>query len=383
MRFSIDAHAIGQHLTGNETYIRNLIANIAMVDGDSEFVAYVSRESAVSAIPRRFTTRFVADNPFLRLGFDLSRKVRQDRPSLLHVQYTAPLFCPVPVVASVHDISFLSHPEYFTRFRAMQLRWTVKRTIATAAKILTPSDFSKRCIVDVYGVDEGKVVVVPNAVSSEFRAIPRDAARRWMHAHTGVRAPYLLSVGDLQPRKNHVGLIRAFEELVRAYPQLPHHLVLVGKETWYSREIQEAVRHSSVAERIVFTGFVPDSELLRYYAGCDLFVYPSFYEGFGLPILEAMACGRAVACSNTTAMPEVADSCALVFNPYSIPEMVRAMRDLLLDAELRTRMERLGIHRAAQFSWERTARKTLDVYYEVAGWTRPVPVPEPAAALHA
>lgn len=383
MRFSIDAHAIGQHLTGNETYIRNLIANFAVVDGDSEFVAYVSRESAVRAIPRKFTTRFVADNPFVRLGFDLSRKVRQDRPKLLHVQYTAPLFCPVPVVASVHDISFLSHAQYFTRFRAMQLRWTVKRTIRTAAKVLTPSEFSKRCIVDVYGVDEGKVSVVPNAVSSDFRPVRREAARRWIEAHTGIRAPYVLSIGDLQPRKNHLGLIRAFEELVNAHPQLPHHLVLVGKETWYAREIREAAHRSSVAERIVFTGFVPDDELLRYYAGCDLFVYPSFYEGFGLPILEAMACGRAVACSNTTAMPEVADSCALLFDPCSISEMVRAMRDLLVDAELRTRMERLGIHRAAQFSWERTARKTLESYYEVAGCTPSVPVPEPVAAFHA
>ena len=110
-----------------------------------------------------------------------------------------------------------------------------------------------------------------------------------------------------------------------------------------------------------------DDELLRLYGACDLFVYPSLYEGFGLPILEAMACGRSVACSNSSAMPEVADSAALLFDPNSIPEMVRAMRDLLLDAELRTRMERLGLHRATLFSWEKTARKTLDVYYEIAG----------------
>ena len=121
------------------------------------------------------------------------------------------------------------------------------------------------------------------------------------------------------------------------------------------------------SHRIHFTGFVSDEELLQLYGACDLFVYPSFYEGFGLPILEAMACGRAVACSNTSAMPEVADSAALLFDPCSEEEIVRAMRDLLLNPELRSRMERLGMQRAAMFSWEKTASKTLELYYRIGG----------------
>jgi glycosyltransferase involved in cell wall biosynthesis len=148
--------------------------------------------------------------------------------------------------------------------------------------------------------------------------------------------PFVLTVGDLQPRKNHLGLIHAFEELMRAHPQLPHHLVIVGKETWYADVVRAAAKKSQVADRIHFTGFVDDEELRRLYGACDLFVYPSFYEGFGLPILEAMACGRAVACSNTSAMPEVADSAALLFDPCSQRDLVFAMRDLLLNPELRS-----------------------------------------------
>jgi glycosyltransferase involved in cell wall biosynthesis len=148
---------------------------------------------------------------------------------------------------------------------------------------------------------------------------------------------------------------------------LPHHLVIVGKETWYGGTVRAAVRRSSVSSRIHLAGFVPDEELLRLYGACDLFVYPSFYEGFGLPILEAMACGRAVACSNTSAMPEVADSAAILFDPHSENELVLAMRDLLLNPELRMRMERLGAQRASGFSWEHTASRTLELYYEVAG----------------
>ena len=174
-------------------------------------------------------------------------------------------------------------------------------------------------------------------------------------------------MGDLQPRKNHLGLIRAFEQLISAHPQLPHHLVVVGKETWHAPPSGPRPASRSVGSRIHFTGFVSDEELRQLYGACDLFVYPSFYEGFGLPILEAMACGRAVACSNTSAMPEVADSAALLFDPHSVAEMVLAMRDLLLNPELRMRMERLGMQRAAMFSWDRTAARTLELYYEVAG----------------
>jgi glycosyltransferase involved in cell wall biosynthesis len=184
-----------------------------------------------------------------------------------------------------------------------------------------------------------------------------------------LQAPFILTVGDLQRRKNHVGLIRAFDELVRAHPQLPHQLVIVGKENWRASAVHAAAKQSSVADRIHFTGFVSDEGLLRLYGACDVFAYPSFYEGFGLPILEAMACGRAVACSNTSAMPEVADSAAILFNPNSNDEIVLALRDLLLNAELRQRMERLGMQRASMFSWENTASKTLDLYYAVAGET--------------
>jgi glycosyltransferase involved in cell wall biosynthesis len=367
MRFAVDAHAIGRHLTGNEVYIRSLLDAFGAHDRESEFIAYVSAEEAGWHLPRSVQKRRVAANPFLRLGCDLSMKVREDRPDLLHVQYTAPLACPVPVVVSVHDVSFLEHPEYFTRSRAMQLQWTVRRTVQRAAKILTVSDFSRSAILKVYGdLDEDQVVVVPNAGSPEFRPISREAAAAVVRERFDVGGRFVLSVGDLQPRKNQIGLIRAFARLVDAFPQLPHTLLLVGKETWFAERVREAARASGVEDRIRFTGFVSDSDLLQLYNACDLFVFPSFYEGFGLPALEAMACGRAVTCSNTSALPEVVDGAAILFDPYSVDEMVRAMVDLLRDSQLRARMERLGLQRAAHFSWQKSADRTLDVYREVA-----------------
>lgn len=366
MRFAVDAHAIGQHLTGNETYIRNLLDGFARVEQHADVIAYISRRSAAEQIPTRFATRLISRNPFIRLGGQLSRRLSSDRPALVHVQYTAPLFCPTPVVVSVHDVSFLSHPQYFTRFRSAQLRTTVRRTVRRAVRVLTPSEFSRRSVVDAYNLDERNVIAVHNGVSGQFRQLPRRVAAGEVAARLGIQAPYLLTVGDLQPRKNHLTLFRAFEETLRAHPALPHHLVVAGKETWYSSVIHDAARRSPFARRIHFTGFVSDDDLLQLYGGCDLFVFPSYYEGFGLPILEAMACGRAVACSDTSAMPEVADSAALLFDPSSVYEMTRAIVDLLLDSELRARMERLGIKRAARFSWNSAAEATLGVYYEAA-----------------
>jgi glycosyltransferase involved in cell wall biosynthesis len=373
MRIAVDAHAIGRRLTGNEVFIRSLLQAFAAQPDGCEFRAYVSSEEAAAAIPRNIPVRRVAANPYVRLGWDLGRKVKQDRADLLHVQYTAPLACPVPVVVSVHDVSFLEHPEYFTRSRASQLRLTVGRTVRSAAKILTCSEFSRRSILKVYGdIDEDKVVVAPNAAASLFRPISREAATAHVRDRLKIAEPFVLSVGDLQPRKNQIGLIKAFARLVRAYPQLTHRLVLAGKETWFAHRVHEAARESGVADRIQFFGFVSDGDLLQLYNACDVFAFPSFYEGFGLPPLEAMACGRAVVCSHTSAMPEVVDGAALLFDPNAVDEIVRAMADLLLDSELRARMERLGLQRATHFSWRKNAERTIEVFREVAEVPRAV-----------
>jgi glycosyltransferase involved in cell wall biosynthesis len=367
MRFSIDAHAIGRHLTGNEVYVRSLLEGFAVLDKKSDFIAYTAVRGAEDHVPTRFRTRRVSENAFLRLGFDLSNRVRMDRPDLLHVQYTAPLVCSAPIVVSIHDVSYLEHPEFFPYSRRVQLRLTVENTVRRAAKILTLSEFSRQGIARAYKLDPSRIVVVPAACSHLFQPMSPAKAQAFVDGRFQIAHPFVLYVGDLQPRKNPIGLIHAFEELVAACPDLPHHLVMVGKDTWYSPKVHQVAEHSPFGNRIHFTGYVNDAELVQLYNACEIFVFPSFYEGFGIPILEAMACGRAVACSNASAMPEVAGTAALLFDPHSRDEMMVAMRDLLRNAELRSRLERQGQQNAARFSWKGTAKRTLDVYYEVAG----------------
>jgi len=382
MRFAIDAHAIGQHLTGNEVYIRNLLDRFTTVDSEAEFIAYLSAKDAAAQLPRRIQHRCVSSNPFVRLGWELGRKVNQDCPALLHVQYTAPLWCKVPVVVSVHDVSFLEHPEFFSASRVTQLQHTVKRTVNSAARILTASDFSRTAIERHYPAARGKTEVIYYAVASHFRPMPKEQARERVRERIGTSAPFLLNVGDLQPRKNQAGLIRAFEEFVRNNPSRPHHLVVAGQSKFDGQVVRQAAAKSSVASRIHFTGYVDDDFLRLLYNACELFVFPSFYEGFGIPILEAMACGCAVACAKTSAMPEVADGAAIFFDPRSTTEMARAIQDIVLNPEMRLRLERLGQARAASFSWERTATQTLDVYYDVAGSPRSVHAQHSMGAAH-
>jgi glycosyltransferase involved in cell wall biosynthesis len=370
MLFSVDAHAIGRHLTGNEVYVRNLLQEFAIQDQPSRFVAYVSGPEAPESLPSTIRIHAVSRNPFVRLGFDLTRLLRRDCPDLIHVQYTSPFSCPVPVVVTVHDVSYIERPEFFSAARAAQLQFTVERTVRSAARILAPSEFSRQAIAKCYGLDPDRIAVIPNAADSRFRPIPQESARAVVRRQFDLGHPFILTVGDLQPRKNQAGLVKAFAGLIRAYPALPHHLVLAGKESWKGARVREAVAEEGIADRVHFTGFVSDEELLFLYNACEFFVFPSFYEGFGIPLLEAMRCGRAVACSNTAALPEVADGAGIFFAPHSVPEMVRALRDLALDSELRARMERLGLSRAAQFGWGKAASSVLDIYYAVAGQRR-------------
>jgi glycosyltransferase involved in cell wall biosynthesis len=269
------------------------------------------------------------------------------------------------VVVSVHDVSFLEHPEYFPFYRALQLRLTVRHTIRNAARILTGSEFSRDSIARAYNLDPDRIAVVPNAAAGCFHPVRREAALRYMLKRFGIAAPFVLSVGDLQPRKNHIGLIEAFARMVHARPQFQHYLLLAGKETWFARRVRDAAKRSGVSDRIRFLGFVSDDDLLHLYNACDLFCFPSFYEGFGLPVLEAMACGAPVACSNRSAIPEVADGASIFFDPDTPDEITRAMLDLIQHQELQARTRRLGLQRAADFSWRKTAQQTLEVYYEV------------------
>jgi glycosyltransferase involved in cell wall biosynthesis len=260
----------------------------------------------------------------------------------------------------------MEHPEFLPTPRAIQLQLSTRHTLKRAAKVITISEFSRQHIARVFGVDPAAIAVTPLASQESFRVMNRELARQVVRHKLGIDRPYILHVGDLHPRKNQIGLIQAFRELLAAHPHLPHMLVLAGKQTWFAPKVLDQVRKSGLQERILLPGFVDDDFLPALYNAADLFAFPSFYEGFGLPVVEAMACGRPIVCSSATALPEVVDGAGLFFDPHSVGDQTRALRDILLDPELSARMERKSLQRAAFYDWRETARKTLEVYYQVA-----------------
>ncbi len=364
MRIGIDARALGGRGGGDETYIRNVIRAIAALDSDNDYTLFLNPGLAPGVIPGAENMQRVVVRPGLlqvRIPLTLPLAVARHHVDVLHVQYLAPPLCPAPVVTTVHDISYERYPQFFTSAAVAQLKASMPFMVQRAAVVLTVSEFSKRDIVRRYCVPPEKVIVAPNAADPLFRPI-YDMARLTRvrdRYNTGER--FILAVGNLQPRKNLKTLIAAYVRLHQA-GAIEHKLVLVGRKAWLHDDTFAAARNSGYADELVFTDYVPDDDLVALYNAADLFVYPSIFEGFGLPPLEAMACGTPVVTSNTSALPETVGDAALLVDPLDVEGLAGAMATALGDETLRACLVARGIRQAATFSWENTACLTVGAY---------------------
>lgn len=370
MHIAIDAHSVGTGLAGNETYIANLIEALAELDRVNRYTIYVTKREAVERYENRWphvdVRRTLPHSPLVRIPFTLVAELRRRPVDLLHVQYTAPPFAPCPVVATIHDISFEHLPETFTRRSRTQLRLTVRRTARRAAHIITPSEHTRRDITGTYGIDPRRVSVIPLAAAPHFAPIESAKEIARVRERYGIRDDYILAVGSIQPRKNLARLISAYSDLRRERPQakLPQ-LVIVGKRAWLYGETLRAVEQQGVSSHTLFTGYVPEGDLPALYTAALCFVYPSYFEGFGLPPLEAMRCGTPVITSNRTSLPEVLGDAGLMFDPSDTEALVDVLRRMIDDAGLRAELRAKGLRRARAFDWCETARLTLEIYQHV------------------
>ncbi len=257
---------------------------------------------------------------------------------------------------TVHDLSFLRYPDHFVPKLVRYLERVVPASVARADRVLADSEATRADLIRLLGTPPEKVEVLYSGVDARFRPEREPGERERLRARYGLDRPYVLSVGTLQPRKNYVRLIRAFVRL----PDTGRGLVIAGGQGWlYESVLEEAARHP---DRVRVLGFVEDADLPALYRGADLFVFPSFYEGFGLPVLEAMACGVPVVCSGVSSLPEVAGDAALLVDPEDEDGLRGAMERALEDEGLRREMAARGRARAAQFTWERAARQLLEVF---------------------
>ena len=369
VHIAIDAHSVGSQLAGNETYAVNLIEALAEIDPVNQYTLYVTRQSAIDRFANRWSNfkvrQTLPHTPLVRIPITLSAELRKDPVDLLHVQYTAPPFAPCPIVATIHDLSFEHLPETFNRRSRAQLRLTVRHTARRAARILTLSEFSRRDISETYKIDLDRIAVTPAAASPHFARVTSETELEGIRQKYGIQRDYILSLSSIQPRKNLVRLIEAYSYLHQHKSRDLPQLVIAGKKGWLESEVFQVAKQSAAANDIVFTGYVSDSELPALYSGALCFVYPSYFEGFGLPVLEAMQCGTPVIVGNRTSLPEVVGDAGILIDPFNHIELADAIAHLVSNPAARDELRELGNERAKAFDWLETARLTLQAYKQV------------------
>jgi glycosyltransferase involved in cell wall biosynthesis len=364
MRVAIDARTVGSPKTGDRTYCLNLLRGMAALRPEGEFFLYTDR---LTGLPEELPPNLQqvvlrAPLPWLWTPWSLPWDLRRRQTDLVHIQYIIPPITSCPVVTTIHDISFRRNPCWFPLKHRVLLNLLIPFAARNAAHVITGSEFTRHELIDEYDLPPEKVTVTPYAADPIYRPLDREAAQRAVSERFGLRGPFVLAVGVLQPRKNLPRLIRAFGRIAR---EVPHTLALVGKPGWAHEELQRAAAASGLGSRLRFTGYVPDADLPVLYNAADLFAYPSLYEGFGLPPLEAMACGTPVVTSDVTSLPEVVGEAALTVDPTDEDTLADALCRTLTEERLREQLRTAGFKRAASFSWERTAALTLNVYCSV------------------
>lgn len=361
MRLGLDGHTLGTGAGGNETYVRGLLEGLAALDGGPQVVVYVSTAGPgpgeLGPGARRVLLR--SSGPLRRLAWEFPRRLFHDRVDVAHFQYVGPLVAPCPVVVSIHDPSFRLAPELLGWPMALRLRWSTALALRSAAAVLVPSRWTQRTLATFYPGAADRIRVVPLGRSEQFRgrASPADVGLR---ESVGLPGRYLLYVGRRQRRKNVEGLLEAYGRAVTLEPDLPP-LALVGPSGPEDPRIRRQAARAGgrdLAGRVLLLSDVADEALPAVYRGAELFCYPARYEGFGLPVLEAMSCGVPVVAVDEGALPELVGEAGLLLPPEAPDEWAATLVELNRDTERCRELGSRGRQRVAGYTWRQTAELT-------------------------
>ncbi|MHB1319038.1 MAG: glycosyltransferase family 4 protein [Anaerolineae bacterium] len=368
MRIGIDYTAAVRQTAGIGRYARSLIRALSRLDHSNDYVLLsAGRDPSTEPWPANFRSRPlpVTDRHlsilWQKLRVPLPVEWLTGRLDLFH----SPDFVLPPVrrartVLTIHDLSYLRLPECSSPALLSYLLDAVPRSVARADLILADSYSTQQDLVELMSVPADRIRVIYPAVDATFsRAEPAQVAA--VRARYRIDGPYILSLGTLQPRKNYVRLIQAFRQL-REMRRVPHRLVIGGGPGWLHEPIYETIASLGLQDAVSMLGYVIEQDLAALYTGADVFAFPSLYEGFGIPVLEAMACGTPVVAANTSSLPEAAGDAALLVSPTDTEALAEALVQALGDTELRERLSRLGYEQYLRFSWEESARRLLDSY---------------------
>jgi glycosyltransferase involved in cell wall biosynthesis len=372
MLIGIDASRVTvARRTGTENYSLHLIQELLVSCEVHRYRLYFNEAPLPNLFPGHAELRVI---PFPRLWSHvrLSWEMANRQPDVLFVPaHVLPLIHPSRCVVTVHDLGYLYHPEAHTLAQNAYLRWSTRYNARVARRILADSEATRRDLIQHYGIEPGKIVVVYPGRDETLAPITDPTALAAVRARYHLSHPYLVYVGTLQPRKNLVRLVAAFASLLGSmasagqpgFPDLK--LVLAGQKGWLYESLMNEVCQQGLGDRVILTGYVSDACLAPLLSGALGFVLPSLYEGFGLPVLEAMACGTPVICSNVASLPEVAGDAALLVDPLDTEALAAAMGRILTQDGLRRQLVDRGFRQIQKFSWRRCAQEALQVLEDV------------------
>lgn len=380
MHIAINAHLLAHtrsfRRAGVSHYIEQLLTHLALLDQPHHYTIYTTRGLGADALKlnERFTVRpslFPTINPRVRIPWEqllAPLLLRWNGAHLFHgTLNVAPLACSVPSIVTIHDLAFIRFPGTFRSYNRTYLDFATRISARRATRILAVSEHTRREVVGLLGVPPERVVVTPNAARAHFRP-PDPAALAAFRTQRSLPERFVLYVGTLEPRKNLTTLLEAYSRIAQEH-RVP--LLVGGGKGWMYAPVFERLETLGLRDQVHFVGYIEEQELPLWYAAATLFVFPSLYEGFGMPPLEAMACGTPVVTSNRSSLPEVVGDAGLMVSPTDVDALATAIARLLTDAALREVLRERGLERARLFSWRVTAERTLAVYNEI-GLTAPV-----------
>lgn len=365
MLIGYDGRFITKRPTGNGIYAAYLIEALSCLDGSNQYRIYVPGPNPVlpAGLGKNAEVRIMHPlhrSAWLRVPLLFPLELRRFPVDVFHAHYTIPLWTKAKVVMTLHDFFWIIYPEQFVSIKRIPVTYTIKKSVAQADRILVGTSYIKQQTMEYFGVSEDRLVVISYGLDERFFCRANDEQLMKARQKYGIDSPYILAVGDIHPRKN-------LERLLKAFLILPERrdvkLVLVGKPLWKTKELHQHIKNAALEDSVITTGYVRNEDLPLLYQGAEVFCYPSLYEGFGFPILEAMASGVPVAISDTSSCPEVGGQAAVYFSPTSVEDIADKLSQMLTDSQLRTDRIEAGIKWARGFTWEKTAKQTIDVYH--------------------
>jgi glycosyltransferase involved in cell wall biosynthesis len=375
MKIAIDARKWRDYGIG--TYVRNVVRHLAQIDRETTYLLFCNPadESALRDLAENFVPVVDSSAGYsLREHVSLPLKLRSLGAELLHSpHYVRPLFCTIPSVVTIHDCIHLLFPQYLPNRMAFRYaRFVMGSAIRNSSIVFTVSEASRADILRFYpSTDPAKVHVVPNAIDAELLVDPGEAERDRVRERYQIRGRFVLFAGNVKPHKNLERLIRAFARVRCQEGNEDLRLVLIGDDVSRYASLRRTADEAGVRQEVRFFGFVPHETLAALYRMATVFAFPSLYEGFGLPPLEAMACGTPVVTSRISSLPEVVGDGALLVDPYNEDDIAQGIARLLDDQDLRARLVERGLERAASYSWARSARQIHAGYLKALGRTEP------------